>query len=68
MLENSPNSETNRALVKDALDHINLEDGVMELTSQVIARNKSEEAVKLAKKTQEELNQQENEGAQSIAQ
>ena len=40
----------------------------MELTSQVIARNKSEEAVKLAKKAQEELNQNEDEGAQSIAQ
>ena len=67
-LENSPNPANDGALLKDAIDHINLEDGLMELTSQVIARNKSEEAVKLAKKIQEEFNQQENEGAQSIAQ
>ena len=67
-LENSPNPATDGALVKDAIDHINLEDGLMELTSSVIARNKSEEAVKLAKKIQEEFNQQEDEGAQSIAQ
>lgn len=60
-LETSSNPEADKALLKDAMDHINLEDGLQEYANEIISRNKSQSAVDLATKIKEEFNQQEDE-------
>jgi hypothetical protein len=60
-LENSNNPESDRALVKDVLDHVNYEDGIKETVDNVIANSRNPEAVNLAKQIQAEMSQQENE-------
>jgi hypothetical protein len=58
-LENSSNPEADRALTKDALAHVNFEDGIKEMTDNVIANNRSSVAVDFAKQIQAEISQQE---------
>jgi hypothetical protein len=60
-LENSPNPEADQALIKDALPHVNFEDGLKEITDNVIANNRSSVAVKFAEQIRAELGQQESE-------
>ncbi len=60
-LENSSNPEADRALTKDALAHVNFEDGIKEMTDNVIANNRSPVAVEFAKQIQAEISQQETE-------
>lgn len=57
-LEASNNPEADRALLKDALDHVNFEDGIKELTDTVIMNNGNQAAVEFAKQIQEEFSQQ----------
>jgi hypothetical protein len=47
-LENSPNPEADLALLKDASDHINIEDETLELANQKLAENRNAASVKLA--------------------
>jgi len=63
-LENSSSPESDRALIKDVLDHVNYEDGIKELADNVIANNKNPAGIELAKQIQSEMSQQENEPAQ----
>ena len=60
-LENSTNPEADRALLKDALEHVSLEDGLREYVDGVIQRNRSPLAVEFANKIKNEFSQQENE-------
>jgi len=60
-LGNSTNYDSDKALVKDALAHVNFEDGIKEMTDNVIANNRSPIAVDFAKQIQAEINQQESE-------
>ncbi len=64
-LESSQNPEADRALLKDAMEHVNLEDGLQEYVDSVIERNRSPVAVEFAQKIKEEFSQQENEAADS---
>jgi hypothetical protein len=48
-LEHSSNPEADAPLIKGALDHINMEDGLIEYANEVIARNQSPTAVTLAR-------------------
>jgi hypothetical protein len=63
-LENSNNPESDRALIKDILDHVNYEDGIKELADNVIANNKNPAGIELANQIKSEISQQENEPAQ----
>ena len=47
-LENSPNPEADLALLKDASDHINIEEETLELANQKLADNRNSASVKLA--------------------
>ena len=47
-LENSPNSEADLALLKDAGDHINIDDESVELANQKLAENRNAASVRLA--------------------
>jgi|694.fasta_scaffold40430_5 hypothetical protein len=60
-LEGSTNPEADRALLKDALEHVSLEDGLREYVDGVIQRNRSPVAVEFATKIKNEFTQQENE-------
>jgi hypothetical protein len=60
-LENSGSPDSNRDLIKGALDHVNNEDGIKELTDNVIANYRSPEAIQFAKDIQQEFAQQEAE-------
>ena len=48
-LENSNNGDADLALIKGAGDHINIEDGIIPLANDVIARNRSTTAVAFAR-------------------
>jgi hypothetical protein len=63
-LENSTNYDADRALIKDSLAHVNFEDGIKEMTDNVIASNRSPVAVEFAKQIQGEISQQETEDAE----
>jgi hypothetical protein len=63
-LEGSTNYDSDRALIKDALSHVNYEDGIKEVVDNVIANNRSPVAVEFAKQIEAELLQQENEDAE----
>lgn len=54
-LENSNNPESDKAITKDAMDHVNFEDGIKELTDSVIASSRNPEALALARNIQEGL-------------
>ena len=54
-ISNSPDAD--RALIKDAIDHVNFEDGIQELTNNVIATSKNPVAVDFAKQIQNEFAQ-----------
>jgi len=60
-LESSTNYDADRALIKDALAHVNFEDGIKEMTDNIIASNRSPVAVEFAKQIQAEISQQETE-------
>lgn len=60
-LENSSNYDADRGLIKDALAHVNFEDGIKEMTDNVIASNRSPIAVEFARQIQAEISQQETE-------
>jgi hypothetical protein len=60
-LENSSNGDADRALIKDALAHVNFEDGIKEMTDNVIASNRSPVAVDFARQIQAEITEQESE-------
>jgi hypothetical protein len=63
-LENSPNPEADRPLIKDVIEHVNFEDGIKEAADNVIANNKSPVAVDLAKQIAAGITQQESEEVQ----
>ena len=63
-LESSSNYEADRALIKDALAHVNFEDGIKEMTDNVIAGNRSPVAVEFARQIQSEISQQESEDSE----
>lgn len=48
-LEHSPNPEADMPLIKGALDHVNMEDGLVEYAQEVVARNQSSTAVAFAR-------------------
>jgi hypothetical protein len=52
-LSNSPASDS--ALLKDAIDHVNFEDGIKELTDHVISSSQNSAAIDFAKQIQSEL-------------
>ncbi len=52
-ISNSPASDT--ALLKDAIDHVNFEDGIKELTDQIIVSSRNSAAIDFAKQIQSEL-------------
>lgn len=54
-LESSNNPESDKALIKDAIDHVNFEDGIKELTDAVIAGSRNAAALELARGIQEGL-------------
>jgi hypothetical protein len=60
-LETSNNPDADRALIKGIIDHVNYEDGVKELTDNVIANNRSQVGIDLAKQIQDEIGQLEAE-------
>jgi len=60
-LENSSNGDADRALIKDALAHVNFEDGIKEITDNVIANNRNLVAVDFARQIQAEISDQESE-------
>jgi hypothetical protein len=63
-LEGSTNYDSDRALIKDALSHVNYEDGIKEVVDNVLSNNRSPVAVDFAKQIQAELLQQESEDAE----
>lgn len=63
-LENSGSPESNRDLIKGALDHVNNEDGIKELTDNVIANYRNPDAIQFARDIQQEFAQQEAEEAE----
>jgi hypothetical protein len=62
-IESMKDTNTAQQMLKDAIDHVNYEDNIDELTNAVIKRNKSPVAVEFAKKIQEEFSQQDTEEA-----
>jgi hypothetical protein len=60
-LENSSNPEGDKTLIQGLIDHVNYEDGVKELTDNVIANSRSQRAVEFAKQIQDEIGQLEAE-------
>jgi hypothetical protein len=60
-MDSSTNYDSDRALIKDAIDHVNFEDGIKELTDNVIASNKNPVAVEFANQIRAEITQQETE-------
>jgi hypothetical protein len=60
-LENSTNPEADKALLQGLIDHVNYEDGVKELTDNIIANNRSQRAVEFARQIQDEIGQLEAE-------
>jgi hypothetical protein len=62
-LENTSNPDIARAMTKDAIDHINFEDGLSDLANSVIERNRNPEAVKLAQTVKKEIDSQNEEDA-----
>jgi len=67
-LENSPNPEGDRGLIKGAIDHVNFEDGIKELADQVALNSKNPAALELAKQIQDELNAQESDAEEGTTQ
>jgi hypothetical protein len=63
-LENSTNYDSDRTVIKDALAHVNFEDGIKEMTDNIIANNRSPVAVDFAKQIQSEITQQESEAGE----
>lgn len=53
-LENSPNPEADKALLKDAGDHINIDDEIVEYANQKLAENSNPYAVELARMIREQ--------------
>lgn len=60
-LDSSTNYDSDATLLKDALAHVNFEDGIKELVDNVIANNRNPRAVEFAKQIQAEIGQQESE-------
>jgi hypothetical protein len=60
-LENTSNPDIARAMTKDAIDHVNFEDGLSDMVNAVIERNRNAEAVKLAQGLRKELDAQNEE-------
>jgi hypothetical protein len=56
-LENSKDTEADKKLLKDAIDHVNFEDGMEEYLKQKIENSKQSNVVAFAKQIQEEFNQ-----------
>ena len=65
-LENSSNPSSDENLLKDAIDHVNFEDGIKDLTDRVIASNRNPKAVDFARKIQEEFSEQDNQTGGSV--
>jgi hypothetical protein len=65
-LENSSNPSSDETLLKDAIDHVNFEDGIKDLTDRVIASNRNPKAVEFARKIQEEFSEQDNQTGGSV--
>jgi hypothetical protein len=65
-LENSSNPSSDEKLLKDAIDHVNFEDGIKDLTDRVIANNRNPKAVDFARKIQEEFSEQDNQTGGSV--
>lgn len=61
-LDNSSNTESDRALVKDIIDHVNYEDGINALLDRVESQNKNPVALELAQKIRQEFSEQEGSG------
>ena len=53
-LENSPNPEADKALLKDAADHINIDDEIVALADRKLAENNNPNAVELARMIREQ--------------
>lgn len=66
-LENTSNPEIARAMTKDAIDHVNFEDGLGDLVNSVIERNRNPESVKFAQSIKKELDAQTEEDAAAPA-
>jgi hypothetical protein len=64
-LETSRDPEGDRKMLKDAIDHVNFEDGLEEYLKQKIETTKQPVVSEFAKKILEEFSQQE--GGQSLA-
>lgn len=62
-LENTSNPDIARAMTKDAIDHVNFEDGLSDLVNSVIERNRNPEAVKVAQGIKKEIDAQNDEDA-----
>jgi len=65
-LESSSNPASDDKLLKDAIDHVNFEDGIKDLTDRVIANNRNPKAVEFARKIQEEFSEQDSQGGGSV--
>jgi hypothetical protein len=65
-LESSSNPSSDDSLLKDAIDHVNFEDGIKDLTDRVIANNRNPRAVNFARKIQEEFSEQDNQTGGSV--
>ena len=65
-LENSSNPSSDDKLLKDAIDHVNFEDGIKDLTDRVIASNRNPKAVEFARKIQEEFSEQDAQDGGSV--
>jgi hypothetical protein len=53
-IENTPSPEVARTMLKDATDHVNFEEGLLELADSVIARGGNSEGVKFAQEIKKE--------------
>jgi hypothetical protein len=62
-LENTPNLDTARAMLKDAPAHVNYEDGLREVVDGVIQRNRNPVAVQFAQDVKKDLDAQAEEEA-----
>jgi hypothetical protein len=65
-LENSSNPSSDDVLLKDAIDHVNFEDGIKDLTDRIITNNRNPKAVEFARKIQEEFSAQDNQTGGSV--
>ncbi len=61
-LDTSNNIESDRALVKDIIEHVNYEDGLTALLDRVESQNKNPVALDLAQKIRQEFSEQEGAG------